>query len=104
MHRQIGRVRTGSGFAENPVTFVAVLGQLDAAFAILQAYYFARGFVVPDVRFPDNSGVRNRFKAFLFMPPLAPLRRDLRFNRLIQDLEFQRYWRQPGHAMEAHLR
>lgn len=105
---QFDRAHTGTGHAENAATFVAALGRPDVAFEILNAYYFARGFVVPEVRFPGQQRFRtrleDRFTAFLFMPPLARLRRDRRFDQLTRELGLQRYWLQSGRAMDAQLR
>jgi Flp pilus assembly protein TadD len=106
--RQLDLAHTGCGLAENAVTFVAALGRLDTAFDILGAYYFARGFVVPEIRFPAQQRFRtrmaDRFTAFLFMPPLAQLRRDPRFDRLAGELGLKEYWSRSGHPMDAHLR
>ena len=97
---QMQRARRGSGYAENALQFAVALGRFDLAFAIADAYYFDRGFVVPDVRFTREQGTysarRDRATNFLFMPSSAKMRSDRRFDRLIGEIGLERYWRDSG--------
>jgi len=97
---QAGRARLGAGYAENAIQFACALGRVDDAFDIAFAYYFDRGFVVPDLRFtadqPAYSPSRDRQTALLFRPVTRPMRADPRFDRLISDLGLDLYWRQAG--------
>lgn len=101
--------RLGSGFAENAIQWCATLGRLDAAFAIADAYYFSRGFVVPDSRFaPEQGGhttLADRRTYILFLPSTAAMRRDARFGPIVQQLGLERYWaarrRQPDYRLRA---
>jgi tetratricopeptide (TPR) repeat protein len=97
---QAERARRGAGYAENAIQFACALGRVDEAFGIALAYYFNRGFVVPDLRFtpdmPAYSPSRDRQTAFLFRPVTAPMRADPRFGKLVSALGLAHYWRQAG--------
>lgn len=94
------RAHHGAGYAENAAQFMSALGQVDDAFDVLRAYYFAEGFDPGEVRFSGTIGsytARNdRQTQFLFNPALAPLRRDARFTTLMNDLRLSDYWRASG--------
>ena len=104
---ELARAGQGAGFAENTIQFASALGRLDDAFAVAEAHYFNRGFVVPDVRFTKEQGaytpLRERQTNFLFFPVTAAMRADRRFQPLVEDLGLVRYWRQSG-AMPDYLR
>lgn len=93
---QAGRARQGAGYAENAIQFACALGRVDEAFRIARAYYFGRGFVVPDLRFgPDQpafSPRRDRQTALLFRPVTQPMRADPRFDSLASELGLKAYW------------
>jgi hypothetical protein len=67
---------------------------------VLRAYYFSEGFDCGEIRFETAIGsftARNdRQTYFLFNPAIAPLRRDPRFAKLMNDLRFTDYWRASG--------
>lgn len=92
--------RRGAGFAENAMQFMAVLGRPTEAFAIADALYFDRGWIVPDVRFMPQQAAHTRLAdrrtAALFLPSTAALRRDPRFTSLLEELGLSRYWKQSG--------
>jgi DNA-binding SARP family transcriptional activator len=92
--------RTGAGFAENALQFASALGRLDEAFAVAEAYYFGTGFAVPDVRFAKEQGtytpLEERQTNLLFFPVTAPMRRDARFQPLVERLGLADYWRKSG--------
>ncbi|WP_375403691.1 winged helix-turn-helix domain-containing protein [uncultured Sphingomonas sp.] len=92
--------RKGVGYAENVIQFVSALGRLDEAFAIVEALFFGRGFVVPDIRFVGGQGtytrVDDRRTNILFMPPATAMRSDPRFRRITDELGLERYWRESG--------
>ena len=85
-----------AAFAERSIQDLALLGQLDEAFALANAYYFSRGSVIPDQ--PSTTDVAgtvsllSRDTIFLFMPPLRAMRADSRFDRLVEQLGMARYW------------
>lgn len=90
----------GAGFAENGMQFLAALGRRDEAFAVADAYYFARGFDPGELRFSTEQGTYTRRNArrthILFLPPTAAMRADPRFARLADELGLVRYWRDAG--------
>jgi hypothetical protein len=94
------RARLGAGYAENTIQFASGLGRIDDAFAVADAYYFSRGFIVPEVRFAQEQGsytpMAERGAAFLFYPSTAPMRADPRFAALVEKLGLTDYWRSVG--------
>lgn len=97
---EFAKAHQGTGHAENSVQFDCALGKVDDAFTIANAYYFSRGFTVPDVRFTVAQGsyspMAQRPTGFLFNPATAPMRGDRRFDALTRDLGLERYWRESG--------
>jgi DNA-binding winged helix-turn-helix (wHTH) protein/tetratricopeptide (TPR) repeat protein len=100
MAGQLARAHQGAGFAEGAIQFAAAAGRLDDAFAIANAYYFARGFTVPDVRFSVEGGTysprRDRLSGFLFLPHMHAMRADPRFGAMMTELGMARYWADAG--------
>ena len=96
----VERAHQGAGYAENAIQFTTALGRLDDAFAVAEAYYFSRGFVVPEVRFTVQQGsytpMSERQTMFLFNPSLARFRADPRFDRLVQEIGLKDYWQRSG--------
>ncbi|MDG2533226.1 winged helix-turn-helix domain-containing protein [Sphingomonas sp. HITSZ_GF] len=90
----------GAGFAENGIQFLSGLGRVDEAFAVADAYYFARGFDPGELRFSTEQGTYTRRNArrthLLFLPPTASMRTDARFLRLADELGLVRYWKDAG--------
>ena len=79
----------------NAGIFVA-LGRPDIAFAALEKFYFGTGSFGDPV--PPPGRFARRFTSFLFAPPMAPVRNDLRFASLIERIGLDRYWRDTGTA------
>lgn len=90
----------GAGFAENGMQFLSALGRLDEAFAVADAYYFARGFDPGELRFSTEQGTYTRRNArrthMLFLPSTAAMRADPRFRRLVEELGLAQYWKEAG--------
>jgi DNA-binding winged helix-turn-helix (wHTH) protein/tetratricopeptide (TPR) repeat protein len=90
----------GAGFAENGIQFLSALGRLDEAFAVADAYFFARGFDPGELRFSTEQGTYTRRNArrthMLFYPPTAAMRADPRFARLAGELGLTSYWQASG--------
>ena len=99
---QLDAARRGAGFAENAMQFASALGRVDDAFAIANAYYFGRGFVVPELRFTPEQGAytprRERLTVHLFLPCTTAMRADHRFATLVGEVGLTRYWRLAGVA------
>jgi tetratricopeptide (TPR) repeat protein len=90
----------GAGYAENAMLFTSAIGRVDEAFGIAAAYFFSRGYVVPDVRFdgPHHAltSLSQRRTIYLFLPPAEAMRRDARFPRLVKELGLTQFWRETG--------
>jgi DNA-binding winged helix-turn-helix (wHTH) protein/tetratricopeptide (TPR) repeat protein len=96
---QMRLARIGSGYPLDAVLIANALGRVDDAFAIAEAYYFGRGFVVPDKHSPTAlfySPPNERQTRMLFDPVSRPMRADPRFSRLVDELGLERYWRDSG--------
>jgi DNA-binding winged helix-turn-helix (wHTH) protein/tetratricopeptide (TPR) repeat protein len=95
---QIRRAHQATGPAEDAIRTAGMLGLVDHAFAIADAYYFRRGFTVPDVRFTREDGFysppEQRQIHFLFEPLTRSMRADRRFARLTEELGLEGYWRE----------
>lgn len=92
--------REGSGRAENTIQFASALGSIDEAFAVAEAYYFGRGFIVPELRFSREQGTYlradDRLTGFLFNPALEPIRGDPRFDQMVGELGLKAFWKASG--------
>lgn len=100
MKGQMQSAHLGSGLAENAMQFACLFGRLDEAFAIADAYFFDRGFSVPELRFSNTQGSYapkdSRYTRVLFGMPTKPMRTDTRFDRLTEELGLNSYWREVG--------
>lgn len=98
MQLYLAAARKGAGHAQNAIFFASANGRLDEAFAIADALFLGKGFEVGDVRFSSVQGSytrrADRHTYFLFEPPVAAMRADPRFERLVADIGLARYWRQ----------
>ena len=97
---QVQKAHEATGPAEDAIRTAAMLGQVDDAFAVASAYYFGRGFFVPDVRFSREDGFysppEQRQIHFLFEPLTRSMRADSRFAPLLKDIGLERYWHDTG--------
>jgi len=100
MRMHLEAARQGSGRAENAMNFASAIGRLDQAFEIAGAYFFNRGYVVPDSRFGDPQRVAaslgERRTLLLFLPPAEAMRRDPRFPALVGELGLTQFWQESG--------
>jgi DNA-binding winged helix-turn-helix (wHTH) protein len=98
---QLALAHKGAGYAENAMQFAAALGRVDTAFAIADAYYFGRGFDVPELRFSPEQGtytpLGDRLTGLLFKPSTRAMRSDPRFDVLVGELGLKTYWAESGH-------
>jgi DNA-binding winged helix-turn-helix (wHTH) protein len=83
------------------------LGEVDAAFAVIDALLLSKGPLVANRPIIPRSFVANSLSwcrtQWLFMPPLAAVRRDARFESLCEEIGLARYWRQRGVAPDTRL-
>lgn len=71
----------------------AATGDLNTTFAILEGYYFGKG----DWRkVAPAAGDEDRETSPLFLPPMKAAWTDSRFDRLLQRIGLEDYWRQSG--------
>lgn len=94
---QIEEGRKSAERAGRSIRNLSALGRLDDAFAMANAYYFGRGFTIPD---STQSGTEfspeQRWTELLFEPETKAMRADRRFEALVADLGLDRYWRSSG--------
>lgn len=90
----------GTGFTESAVMFAGAMGRPDAVFALLDAYYFDRGFTIGEQRFTKEQGTYTarsaRHTYILFRGYMDPVQRDPRFAPLVESLGLRNYWRKSG--------
>lgn len=83
------------------------LGEIDAAFAVIDGLLLSKGPLVANRPIVPRSFVANSPSwcrtQWLFLPPLAAVRRDVRFKVLCQEIGLARYWRQRGVGPDARL-
>jgi len=76
------------------------LGEVDAAFVVVEGLLLSKGPVVADRPVVPHSFIANSPSwcrtQWLFMPPLTAVRRDARFAALCEKIGLARYWRQRG--------
>jgi DNA-binding winged helix-turn-helix (wHTH) protein/tetratricopeptide (TPR) repeat protein len=96
----LDHARLGTGFAESAIGFAGLVGRVDDAYRVLDAYFFDRGFIVPHQRFALEQGTftprRNRATYMLFLRHMKPVRADPRFPALIAALGLDDYWKKSG--------
>ena len=94
----LAAARRNPGQATYAAMVLSQLGQTDAAFQVIEALLLSKGPLVPSRPIVPRSFVANSPSwcrtQWLFMPPLAAVRRDPRFNALSEELGLARYWRQ----------
>lgn len=83
------------------------LGEIDAAFAVIDALLLSKGPLVANRPIVPRSFVANSPSwcrtQWLFMPPLSAVRRDPRFAGLCEEIGLARYWRQRGAGPDTRL-
>jgi DNA-binding winged helix-turn-helix (wHTH) protein/tetratricopeptide (TPR) repeat protein len=97
--RMVKDARISPSKATVAIHYLSAAGYLDEVFAIANAYYFGRGYVIPDSpRDGTKSFVKEeRQTRFLFDPATTKMRADPRFERLVEEIGLDRYWRESGH-------
>lgn len=80
--------------AELVIRTVTALGSIDDAFALIDDYYFGRRKVIPDSPVQGSGfSPEQRQTRILFQPVTKPLRTDPRFERLVEELDLDEYWK-----------
>lgn len=95
LERALADAGIGEFEAQAAMRLAAMLGDRDRAFAVADALYFSRGFVVPDhPSWGKTASLDQRDARPLFEPETASLRADPRFERLVAEIGLDAYWRQ----------
>ena len=96
----LAAARRNPGQATYAAMILSQLGEIDAAYAVIDALLLAKGPLVSSRPIIPRNFVANSPSwcrtQWLFMPPLAAVRSDARFRTLSEELGLQRYWRQRG--------
>ena len=83
------------------------LGELDAAFAVIDALLLSKGPLVANRPIVPRSFTANSPSwcrtQWLFMPPLAAVRADPRFEALCEEIGLTHYWRQRGVSFDTDI-
>ena len=69
------------------------LGDADAAYALFDGYYFGEGRWS---KLAPLGGDQDRVTSPLFQPPMRPVWREPRFDRLLERIGLNAYWRESG--------
>lgn len=92
---QLKRARVSAFGASSATRVLCALGRTDQAFDVVNAYYFGRGFSVPDSPTPGSRFTpEQRQTWFLFEPVTGTMRADPRFEPLVGEIGLERYWRE----------
>ncbi len=93
----VEKARSSAFVAQITLRFAGIIGALDTAFALADAYYFSRGFAIPDANRPGSAtSLDQRWTRFLFEPQAAAMRADRRFEPLVAEIGLDAYWRASG--------
>jgi DNA-binding winged helix-turn-helix (wHTH) protein len=94
----LAAARLNPGQATYAAMALSQLGQTDAAFDVINALLLSEGPLVANRPIVPRSFVANSPSwcrtQWLFMPPLAAVRADARFERLCEQMGLADYWRQ----------
>jgi DNA-binding winged helix-turn-helix (wHTH) protein len=92
--------RLNPGQAAYAAMALSQLGEIDLAFDVINGLLLSKGPLVADRPMVPRSFVANSASwcrtHWLFMPPLAAVRRDARFSETCEELGLASYWRQRG--------
>ena len=92
----------GPGGTINAIMILAGLGQLDAAFVVVDGYMLRSGSSIMPLRTAGGptpaTESRHRHSQVLFVPPTATLRADPRFAPRCEACGLADYWRRSGHG------
>lgn len=95
------------GQATYAAMILSQLGEIDAAFDVINALLLSEGPLVSNRPIVPNSFVANSPSGcrtqWLFMPPLAAVRADARFEALCDAVGLTRYWRQRGSGPDLRI-
>ena len=94
----LASARRNPGQATYAAMVLGQLGEIDAAYQVIEALLLSKGPLVSSRPIAPLSFVANSpgwcRTQWLFMPPLSAVRRDPRFKTLCEELGLARYWRE----------
>jgi hypothetical protein len=103
----LAAAKLNPGQATYAAMALSQLGEIDAAYAVIDALLLSKGPLVAERPIAPRSFVANSPSwcrtQWLFMPPLAALRRDSRFAALCEEIGLVRYWRERGIGPDTRL-
>lgn len=96
----LAAARLNPGQATYAAMALSQLGEIDAAYLVIDALLLSQGPLVANRPIVPGSFVANSPSwcrtQWLFMPPLAGVRSDGRFKALSEDIGLAQYWRERG--------
>ncbi len=97
---QLDQVARSPSAAVNALLMLNGLGEIDHAFAVAEAYLLEEGPLMASVRWRPGQVLvndqRRRKTHMLFTPVAEGMRRDPRFERLVERVGLTDYWRAAG--------
>ena len=101
----LAAARLNPGQATYAAMALSQLGELDAAFAVIDALLLSKGPLVSNRPIVPRSFTANSPSwcrtQWLFMPPLAAVRADPRFEALCEEIGLTHYWRRRGVSFDT---
>jgi DNA-binding winged helix-turn-helix (wHTH) protein len=98
--RNLAASTRGPSQALSSMLLLAALGAVDAAFDVARGLYARQGPVVVGLRrnpeTPSVTDQHRRVTQALFVPLMAPVREDSRFEALCNEMGLDRYWADGG--------
>lgn len=103
----LAAAKLNPGQATYAAMVLSQLGEVDAALDVINALLLSKGPLVADRPLVPRSFVANSLSwcrtQWLFMPPLAVVRGNARFEALCEEIGLARYWRQRGVVPDTRL-
>ena len=103
----LAAARLNPGQATYAAMALSQLGEIEAAFAVIDGLLLSKGSLVANRPIVPRSFVANSPSwcrtQWLFMPPLAAIRRHTHFQEVCEEIGLARYWRQRGVAPDTQI-
>ena len=86
------RTKTNLRLSSQGAMVMSALGEVDTAFEVTNAYFAVQSGAEKTGSAPKSTAWR--FAPWLFIPPIAPMRADPRFDTLVEQIGLKDYWRE----------